>query len=217
MVRLFTGCLFQYLIVPGYLLALVLLEASTPPSPPQPLTRAVSTGRMTVTFILSMAVGAATVMEGRSAVIDGFGLIALVALAPILSVILLQIVYRKKEGKTMETVHNHRLIVTIVNKGWSEKIVEASRGSRCGRRYHYLRPGTGIHERQMLFGIPIEPEKELVLTVIPRHLTEKVLAAIVEAGDLNKLRFRIAFCPDVPQVAGIVHSPASRNQVRMRS
>ena len=26
----------------------------------------------------------------------------------------------------METVHNHRLIVTIVNKGWSEKIVEAS-------------------------------------------------------------------------------------------
>jgi type III secretory pathway component EscV len=46
-----------------------------------------------------MAVGAATVMEGRSAIIDGFGLIALVALAPILSVILLGMIYRKKEEK----------------------------------------------------------------------------------------------------------------------
>ena len=71
---------------------------------------------------------------------------------------------------------------------------------------HCLRPGTGIHERQMLLGIPIEPEKELVLTVIPRNLTEKVLAAIIEAGDLNKPGSGIAFVLDVPEVAGIVHS-----------
>ena len=106
----------------------------------------------------------------------------------------------------METRHNYQLIVTIVNKGWSEKIVEASRAAGAeGGTIVYGR-GTGIHERQMLLGIPIEPEKELVLTVIPRTLTEKVLAAIIEAGDLNKPGSGIAFVLDVPEVAGIVHS-----------
>ena len=100
MVRIIYGLPFQYLIVPGSLLALVLLKFPDPAFTAIAFDAGgVSTGPMTVTFILSMAVGAATIMEGRSAVIDGFGLIALVALAPILSVILLGIVYRKKEGK----------------------------------------------------------------------------------------------------------------------
>ena len=43
------------------------------------------------------------------------------------------------------------------------------------------------------------------MTVIPRQLTEKVLTAIVEAGDLNKPGSGIAFVVDVPQVAGIAH------------
>ena len=100
MVRIVYGLPFQYLIVPGYLLALVLLKFSDPAFTAIAFDAGgVSTGPMTVTFILSMAVGAATVMEGRSAVVDGFGLIALVALAPILSIMLLGMIYKKREGK----------------------------------------------------------------------------------------------------------------------
>jgi len=105
----------------------------------------------------------------------------------------------------MAMEHNYQLIVTIVNKGWSEKIVKASRAAGAeGGTIVYGR-GTGVHESQTLLGIPIEPEKELILTIIPRHLTEKVLAAIIEAGDLNKPGSGIAFVLDVAQVAGIVH------------
>lgn len=100
MVRIIYGLPLHYLIVPGYLLALVLLKFSNPAFTAIAFDAGgVATGPMTVTFILSMAVGAATIMEGRSAVIDGFGLIALVALAPILSVMLLGMAYRKKEEK----------------------------------------------------------------------------------------------------------------------
>jgi hypothetical protein len=55
---------------------------------------------MTVTLIMAVAVGAASIMEGRNPVLDGFGLIALVALAPILLVMALGFFYRerKKEG-----------------------------------------------------------------------------------------------------------------------
>ena len=106
--------------------------------------------------------------------------------------------------------HKHQLIVTIINKGRSEEIIKASRAAGAeGGTVIYGR-GIGIHERQMFLGIPIEPEKELVLTIIPRNLTEKVLNAIVEAGDLNKPGSGIAFVLDLVQVAGITHLRESK-------
>ncbi|MBM3119744.1 MAG: DUF1538 domain-containing protein, partial [Chloroflexi bacterium] len=59
----------------------------------------VATGPMAVTFLLSIAVGVTSVMEGRNPVADGFGLIALIALAPILSVMLLGLIFRTKLKK----------------------------------------------------------------------------------------------------------------------
>lgn len=56
----------------------------------------VATGPMTVTFILSMAVGVASVTEGSDPLTDGFGMIALVALAPIISVLVLGIIFKKE-------------------------------------------------------------------------------------------------------------------------
>jgi hypothetical protein len=53
----------------------------------------VATGPMTVTFIMAMAIGAADAIDGRNSVTDGFGLIALVALAPIIMVMLLGFLY----------------------------------------------------------------------------------------------------------------------------
>jgi nitrogen regulatory protein P-II 1 len=103
-----------------------------------------------------------------------------------------------------------QLIVTIINKGRSEEIIKASRAAGAeGGTVIYGR-GTGIHERVMLLGIPIEPEKELGLTVVPRQLTEKVMTAIVEAGDLNKPGAGISFVVDVQQVAGIAHLRESK-------
>ena len=56
-----------------------------------------------------------------------------------------------------------------------------------------------------LLGIPIEPEKEIVLTAVPRSRTERVLAAIVKGGELDKPGAGIAFVLELKQIEGICH------------
>ena len=97
------------------------------------------------------------------------------------------------------------LIVTIINKGWADEIVDAARSAGAeGGTVLYGR-GTGVHERKSFFGILIEPEKEVVLTLIPRERTQSVLQAIIKAGQLERPGPGIAFVLDVSQVAGIIH------------
>jgi len=57
---------------------------------------------MTVTFILSMTVGVAAVLEGRNPLLDGFGTVALVAMMPILTILLLGFLYTRKEKEGSE-------------------------------------------------------------------------------------------------------------------
>lgn len=94
MTRIVFGIPFYYIMLPGYLLAIVLMFFSKPSFTAIAFdSGGVATGPMTVTFIMALAVGAADAIQGRNAVIDGFGLIALVALAPIILVMLLGFLY----------------------------------------------------------------------------------------------------------------------------
>lgn len=54
---------------------------------------------MAVSFLMSLAVGVATAYEGADPVADGFGLIAIIALAPIIFVLLLGVYMRFNGGR----------------------------------------------------------------------------------------------------------------------
>jgi hypothetical protein len=98
MAKVIFGIPITYLVVPGYLLALLMLKFSNPAFIAIAFdSGGVATGPMTVTLIMAVAVGAAAVIDGRDPVMDGFGLIALVALAPILLVMTLGFFYRERE------------------------------------------------------------------------------------------------------------------------
>ncbi|NLK52050.1 MAG: P-II family nitrogen regulator [Syntrophomonadaceae bacterium] len=99
----------------------------------------------------------------------------------------------------------HDLIVTIVNKGDSEKVVEASRKAGAEGGTIMMGRGTGIHEQTKLFGITIEPQKDIVLTLVEREKTSQVLEEIVKATKLDKPGRGIAFVLGVEQVVGISH------------
>ena len=97
MAKIVYGIPFLYIIVPGYLLALVLLWLSDKDFIGIAFDAGgVATGPMAVTFLMSMVVGMASGHSGRDAVIDGFGLIAMIALAPIIFVMLLGIYVKYK-------------------------------------------------------------------------------------------------------------------------
>ena len=100
MARLVYGIPLLYFIMPGYLLVVILLVLTDKEFVGIAFdSGSVATGPMAVTFLLSLAVGVAAGIEGRNPVIDGFGLIALIALAPILSVLMLGILYRRTRGE----------------------------------------------------------------------------------------------------------------------
>lgn len=104
MLRIIAGIPLWYFIIPGYLLAIVLIKFSSRTFTAIAFdSGGVATGPMTVTFIVAMSVGIASVLEGRDPLLDGFGMIALVALSPILSVLTLGLLYGRKEKENERT------------------------------------------------------------------------------------------------------------------
>ncbi len=59
----------------------------------------VASGPMTATFILAFAQGAAEAIEGANVLIDGFGVIAMVALTPIIALQVLGFIFKIKSAK----------------------------------------------------------------------------------------------------------------------
>lgn len=59
----------------------------------------VASGPMNGTFVLAFAQGAAEAIEGANVLIDGFGIIALVALTPLIAIQILGLIYKYKAGK----------------------------------------------------------------------------------------------------------------------
>lgn len=100
MAKLVYGIPFLYIIVPGYLFALALMWLSDKDFIAIAFDAGgVATGPMAVTFLMSMAVGVAASQEGRDPVTDGFGMIAMIALAPIIFVMLLGVYMRYIGGR----------------------------------------------------------------------------------------------------------------------
>jgi hypothetical protein len=59
----------------------------------------VASGPMTATFILAFAQGAAQRIEGADVLLDGFGIIAMVAMTPIITLQILGLIYKIKARK----------------------------------------------------------------------------------------------------------------------
>lgn len=98
LVRTLTGMPIWYILVPGYAAALILARRVHPEFVAIAFdSGAVATGPMIVSFIVALGLGAAAALPDRDPLLDGLGLVSLVALAPILSVLILGAILRQKE------------------------------------------------------------------------------------------------------------------------
>lgn len=105
MARTIYGFPLTYIVVPGYALAIGLMWLSDKVYLSVAFDAGgVATGPLAVTFLLAVAVGIASAIEGRDPIIDGFGLIALIALAPILSIMILGLIYQARLRKIMSSI-----------------------------------------------------------------------------------------------------------------
>ncbi len=97
------------------------------------------------------------------------------------------------------------LIISIVRKGWGNTVLEASIAAGAHGGTVVFGRGVGIHEQDSILGIPIEPEKEVVLTLTYADQVNAILAEIVRAAELNKPGHGLAFVVPVDKVVGIPH------------
>lgn len=103
MARIVYSIPLRWIIIPGYLLAVGMLWLSDRTVIGIAFDAGgVATGPMAVTFVLAIAVGIASATPGRDPILDGFGLIALIALAPILTIMVFGLILRVKLRKKEE-------------------------------------------------------------------------------------------------------------------
>lgn len=98
MTRIIFSIELMYLVLPGYIIALILIYFTSREFTSIAFDAGgVATGPMTVTFVVAIALGFSNVTEGSDPLVEGFGMISLVALAPILAVLILGILYGAKD------------------------------------------------------------------------------------------------------------------------
>ena len=97
------------------------------------------------------------------------------------------------------------LIVTIVRSGWGSTVLQASvkAGARGGTVL--FGRGAGINEQEKIFGVSIEPEKEIVLTMVRTDRVDAILDEIVRTAELDATGKGIAFVLPVDRVVGVAH------------
>ena len=102
--RVLAGIPILQLLIPGYALAFLLMTVSPPVFTAIAFdSGGVASGPMTATFLLPLAIGASEA-TGGNIVSDAFGVVALVAMTPLLAIQILGIVFRIRNRKVRESI-----------------------------------------------------------------------------------------------------------------
>jgi len=97
MLRISNGIPLIYLLVPGYALVIGLLWLSSKDFVAIAADAGgVATGPLANSFLLALALGASSSMGDQDPIVNGFGLVSLIALAPVMSLMLLGLLVRVK-------------------------------------------------------------------------------------------------------------------------
>ncbi|KIL48445.1 P-II family nitrogen regulator [Jeotgalibacillus campisalis] len=108
--------------------------------------------------------------------------------------------------RVKEDNKQYQLIITIVNSGESESVIQAA--ARAGAEGCTILSGrgTGVNERQTFMKFSIDPEKDVILTIVPGSITDQVIEEINEEIQLDQAGKGISFLVDVEKVFGVNHS-----------
>jgi nitrogen regulatory protein P-II 1 len=98
-----------------------------------------------------------------------------------------------------------KLIFAVVKKGKASRVIRAIR--KAGGEGATIIPGKGmsIHKEHSFLGVPIEDEKECVMTIVPEENKDAVMSKIRAAVRLDRRGNGIAFVLNPTIVTGVAH------------
>lgn len=99
--------------------------------------------------------------------------------------------------------NKYEVIFCIVNAGFSELVMDAARevGARGGTVINAR--GTANKEAEEFFHIIIQPDKEIVMILVPEEIKDAVLHAVYNSAGLKTAGQGIAFSMAVENVVGL--------------
>ena len=97
----------------------------------------------------------------------------------------------------------YEMVLCIVNAGYSEVVMDAAKevGARGGTVIHAR--GTANKEAEQFFHITIQPDKEIVMILVPAEIKDAVLHAVYQSAGLKTEGQGIAFSLAVDETVGI--------------
>ena len=193
-----------YFLFPGFALAILLSFMAEPVFVGIAYDAGgVASGPMTATFVLAFAQGAASSIETANVLVDGFGVIAMVAMAPVFSIMLLGTVFKHKKVEEYTSIEDefvstpsmpvensllYDCIIVNVDRGFAENVVDLARQSGAGGATIMHGRGTDQHHRVMLpiINLELQQEKEIVLFITNSNFTDKIADKLLSDKKLKE-------------------------------
>ena len=102
--------------------------------------------------------------------------------------------------------YKHEAIFCIVNSGYSEAVMDAAKrlGAKGGTVINAR--GTAGKEAETFFHITVQPEKEIVMILVPKEIKDAVMHALYSEVGLDSAGQGIAFSVPVDSVVGLTNT-----------
>ena len=97
----------------------------------------------------------------------------------------------------------HEMIICIVNTGFSDAVMDAAKEYGAGGGTVMFARGTATQDAESFFKITVQPEKEMVMILVPKELKDDILHALYKSVGLNTPGQGIAFSLPVDRVVGL--------------
>lgn len=103
--------------------------------------------------------------------------------------------------------YQHEVIFCIVNSGFSESVMDTAKklGAKGGTVINAR--GTAGKEAENFFHIAVQPEKEIVMILVPANIKDSLLHALYQEVGLDSAGQGIAFAMPVDGVVGLSEIP----------
>ena len=99
----------------------------------------------------------------------------------------------------------YEVILCIVNAGHADTVMDTAKeyGARGGTVIHARGTANGLAEKK--FEIPVQPEKEMVMILVPSAIKDDILHALCRSVGLKTPGQGIAFTLPVDAAVGLVN------------
>lgn len=111
------------------------------------------------------------------------------------------------------TTENHEVIFAILNAGFAEEAMDIARAQGAGGGTILSARGVAREKEAAFFGIPIHPEKEILMLVVEKSIRDRILNALYKEMGMEKKAQGIAFSLPVSDAAGLAKPPAEWKNV----